>query len=119
MGANNPEIGICTTTTCTADGNLITNDELKTEFRNRDFVKGSPTGVKRILIGKATGSSSSIYACFTPLSKSVRDKACADGKVYTIAAGGSVRTQVAANDASCAATSPTWISGPQYICLPE
>ncbi len=112
-----PNVGLCTTLLCVADGLLLTNDELKSEFRNRDFAKGNPTGVKRILVGKAIGSSSSVYACFTPLSKSVRDKACTDGDVYTIA--GSTRTQIPAGNASCAATSLTWTSAPQYVCLPE
>ncbi len=115
--ATDPNVGICTTSACVADGLLLTNDELKSEFRGRDFVKGNPTGVKQILVGKATGGSSSVYACFTPLSKSVRDKACADGKVFTLS--GSTRTQIAAGSASCAAGSATWTSAPQYICLPE
>lgn len=111
-------VGICGAT-CSVDGVLITNDELKTEFRNRDFVKNSPTAVdKQIMIGKATGASSSVYSCFVPLSKSVREKACADGKVYTLGANGT-RTQIAAGDASCAASSATWTSGPQYVCIPE
>jgi len=113
------DIGICGTSAaaCSTDGLLIANDELKTEFRNRDFVKGDPTGIKAMMVGKAIGSSSSIYACFIPLSKSVRDKACADGKVYTLS--GSTRTQLTAGSANCAASSATWVSGPQYVCLPE
>ncbi len=117
--ANDLNVGICGTSAaaCSTDGWLISNDELKTEFRNRDFVKGNPTGLKQILVGKAIGSSSSIYACFTPLSKSVRDKACTDGKVYTIS--GSTRTQIAAGSANCLSSSATWVSAPQYVCLPE
>ena len=119
VSATNLGVGICGTSaaSCQTDGWLLSNDELKSEFRGRDFIKGNPTGVKVIMVGKATGSSSSIYACFIPLSKSVRDKACADGKVYTLA--GSVRTPLGAANANCAAGSATWISAPQYVCLPE
>ncbi len=121
--AADSSIGLCGTT-CTGSattsfGVLINNDELKTEFRDRDFVKNSAQGAdKQIMIGKAAGASSSVYACFIPLSKSFREKACTDGKAYTLSAGG-VRTAITANDASCAATSATWVSAPQYVCIPE
>ncbi len=116
--ATSLDIGICGTSAaaCSTDGILITNDELKTEFRNRDFVKGNPSAVdKKISVGKAIGSSSSIYACYVPLSKSVRQKSCADGKVYTLS--GSTRSAV-----SCTAAS-TWVVSPAgsewVVCLPE
>lgn len=125
VSAHTPSIGLCGTASCTGSaatsyGVLITSDELKQEFRDRDFIKNGATGSvdEKIMIGKGPGASSSIYACFIPLSKSIREKACNDGKVYTLAAGG-VRTQITAADPTCAATSATWISAPQYICIPE
>lgn len=109
--------GLCGAS-CAADGLLITNNELKTEFRSRDFVKTGVTVPNQIWIGKALGSSSSNYACFVPLSKSIRDKACADGKVYTLA--GSTRTQVSAGNVVCAGSHANWSTSPyQYVCLPE
>lgn len=109
--------GLCGAT-CSVDGYLIANNELKTEFRSRDFLKSGVTVPNQIMIGKATGSSSSTYACFVPLSKSVRDKACADGKVYTLST--SIRTQVTAGSVTCAGTSTAWSTSPyQYVCLPE
>lgn len=117
VSATGADVGICGAT-CAADGLLLTNDELKSEFRSRDFVKNSPATIKQIMVGKATGASSSIYACFTPLSKSVRDKACTDGKVYTLS--GSVRTQVTANLTNCGASVAAWTAAsPMYVCLPE
>ncbi|EKE05843.1 MAG: hypothetical protein ACD_19C00176G0065 [uncultured bacterium] len=108
----------CTGTGPTYDGVLIANNELKTEFRSRDFVKGTPTVPNQIWIGKATGSSESTYACFVPLSKSIRDKACTDGKVYTLS--GSTRTPVTAGDPTCAGSHANWSNSPyQYVCLPE
>lgn len=121
--ATDPEVGLCDATNgcvgngATFDGVLITNNELKTEFRNRDFIQDSANPDEQIMLGKAQGSSSSVYACYVPLSKSTRDKACADGKVYTIA--GSTRTAMTAGDANCAADSATWVSTPQYVCIPE
>lgn len=102
---------------CTTDGLLIDNNELKTEFRSRDFVKGTTVTVpNQIWIGKALGSSSSTYACFVPLSKSIRDKACTDGKVYTLST--SVRTPV--SGVTCAGTAAGWSTSPyMYVCLPE
>lgn len=106
--------GLCGAT-CSVDGLLIANNELKTEFRNRDFAKSGVTLPNQIRIGKAVGSSSSIYACFTALSKSIREKACNDGKVYTLAT--SART--AQSGAACASTAAGWASGSLVICLPE
>jgi prepilin-type N-terminal cleavage/methylation domain-containing protein len=107
--------GLCGAT-CTADGLLIGNNELKTEFRSRDFIKGTPTVPNQIWIGKELGSSESTYACFVPLSKSIRDKACNDGKVYTLS--GSTRTLV--SGATCLGTAAGWSASPyMYVCLPE
>lgn len=110
--------GLCGTS-CALDGVLITNNELKTEFRSRDFAASGVTLANQIRVGKAIGSSSSIYACFTPLSKSLRDKACTDGKVYTLS--GSTRSVVAV--ANCGSTAAGWSSGVAgtqlVVCLPE
>ena len=108
------DIGLCGAS-CAADGLLITNDELKTEFRGRDFLKTGVTLANQIRIGKAIGSSSSIYACFTPNSKSVREKSCTDGKVYTLS--GSARTSV--TGAGCIASAAAWGTGANVVCLPE
>lgn len=66
--------GICGAD-CAADGLLITNNELKTEFRNRDFIKNGAIDTEALYVGKATGASSSVYACWVPKSKSERTKA--------------------------------------------
>lgn len=112
--AQDINVGLCGAT-CLLDGLLIQNNELKTEFRQRDFAKGSPVLTNQIQVGKAIGSSTSTYACFVPLSKSIRDKACTDGKVYTLT--GSTRTAVVSP--ACVSTSANWSTTPYYICLPE
>src|SRR3990167_1853702 len=107
--------GICGTT-CSVDGALITTDELKTEFRNRDFVKSAGTDVtKQIRVGKAIGSSASIYACYVPQSKSIRTKGCADNQVYIL--NGSTRTQQTCTAADVA--NPGWsAANPWSVCVP-
>lgn len=115
ISAQSVDVGLCGAT-CTLDGYLINNNELKTEFRQRDFVKGSPILTNQIMVGKNTGSSTSVYACFVPLSKSIRDKACTDGKVYTVDTSGA---RAAVVSPTCISTSTSWSSSPYYVCLPE
>lgn len=117
VSAKTIDVGICGDASCSVDGNLLSSNELKSEFRNRDFIKdSSSTTSKKIFIGKAATSASSIYACFVPLSESVRDKACTDGKVYTVTGTGT-RASV-----TCTATS-TWVVSPDAgawtVCIPE
>jgi prepilin-type N-terminal cleavage/methylation domain-containing protein len=114
--ANNQEVGICGAT-CAADGVLITNDELKTEFRSRDFVEdydGSDAS-ETIWIGKDSGSSSSVYACFIPLSNSERQNAVQAGNVYTISTADGTRTATT----SCDADGTNWVTSGCYVCIPE
>lgn len=111
VSAADQSVGICGVT-CLVDGNLITNNELKTEFRNRDFAKGTPTWDKIVYVGKADGASESIYACYVPKSKSERGKA-----TTTIAAGSSVRTTVDA--AVCAAKAYAALDSSCVTCLPQ
>ncbi len=77
INAKDDGVGICSTANgCSDDGNLITNNELKTEFRNRDFIKAADSDFANLLyIAKGTGASSPVYACFIPASKSERAKA--------------------------------------------
>ncbi len=115
VSAGAVDVGICGDATCSADGELLKSLELKTEFKNRDFIKAT-TVDKQLFMGKAAGASSSTYACFIPLSKSIRDKACADSKVYTISATDGTRTAVTPTTCSGATY---WTSSPGYICVPE
>lgn len=110
-------VGVCGDANCTTNGSILDSNELKSEFRSRDFIKdSSTTPSKKIYIGKAATSASSIYACFVPLSESVRDKACTDGKVYTVTGTGT-RVGVTCTVAS------TWVMTPEasawMVCIPE
>ena len=102
-------VGICGAT-CTTDGVLITNLELKESFRGRDYFTAT-TDDKRIHIGKAAGASTSNYACFYPQAKSVRDKAIAEGKVYTLSTVNGTRTATSTCDT-------TWTTS-CYVCVPD
>ena len=107
-------VGICGAT-CADPGSLISNDELKTEFANRDFIQEhlGADDSKKIFLGKGTGTSESIYACFIPLAKSTRQNAAAGDDVYTLGASG-VRTPVVGADPA-----GEWITLQYYVCIPE
>lgn len=121
--AGDPGVGICSASGCTGtgdtyDGLLITTDELKSEFRNRDFIQNTESNdkSKKLFIGKEGGTTSaSVYACFIPASKSERDKAVIAHKVYSIDSNTGVRTQTNACDASDA----NWVTIDCYICIPD
>lgn len=122
-------VGVCGDANCTTDGILITNDELKTEFRNRDFIKKGYAGYSgatdddRIFLGKETGASSSVYACFIPLANTTKLKSVQDDKVYTINLTTGERTQTdtcdGANNDGKLGTGVTWLSSGCYVCIPE
>ncbi len=111
-------IGVCGVA-CTADGVLITDQELKTEFRNRTFIKATAAQVNdQVLVGKAAGSGASVYACYVPLSTSTRQKACAESRVYVIAPGAVTRGTVVA-PTTCAAATYNWTTTNSRVCLPQ
>lgn len=114
--ANNQEVGLCGLD-CSTDGVLITNDELKTEFRNRDFVQNydGADASETIWLGKDSGSSASVYSCFIPLSNSERQEAIQAGNVYSISTADGSRTATTACDADGA----NWVTNGCYICIPE
>lgn len=114
QAAGTEAVGLCGAS-CAVAGLLISNDELKTEFLGRDWVSGA-TADKQIQVGKAAGSSASVYACYIPLSKSTRDKALTAAKVHSLgfAANGTVATTNA-----CTTASDNWTANACYVCIPE
>lgn len=117
QNANMDIFGLCSVSGNCAVSGILVEEELKTEFINRSFIEAADTTLDDIQLGKAQGSSESVYACFTPLSKSNREKACNAGQVYTLAT--STRTQITAGDAACASDAGGWASGANVVCLPE
>jgi len=118
VGAGSELVGICGAD-CSANGTLINVDELKPEFRNRDFIKkdAGTDKSKKLWIGKEAGSTQSIYACFIPLAKSTRQKSCTNEQVYTISTTDGTRTAV--DSTACADTAANWTDNGWYICIPE
>lgn len=121
--SSDQEVGLCGAT-CSDNGVLITANELKTEFRNRDFVKNGGAGAtidEQILIGKEDGSSASIYACYVPLANATKQKSVQAGNVFqpsttTGARGAAVTTCDGANGDGAGVD---WVSNGCYVCLPE
>jgi len=71
IDAQQAVIGICENAACVAGGVLLTTDELKSEFKNRRFMT-STAETGKLYLGKNTGASSSVYACWVPQSKAKR-----------------------------------------------
>lgn len=119
VSATNYGVGICDNPEvegCEADGFLLDTDELKSEFRNRDFVD-TTVEADMLYIGKASETSSSVYACFVPASKATRQKACDEEKVYTLNADGT-RTDVPPE--TCGpAVGTDWTTNLWSVCVPE
>ncbi len=108
--AADPAIGLCGDGSCNSGGELVTSNELKNEFLGRDWIKTTDDDTK-IFIGKAAGSSSSVYACFTPRAKANQDIATNNDTVRTLdfSAGGVPNTNSSCN----------WATDTCYICIPE
>lgn len=121
VNARDVGVGLCGTTDCNDQtGTLISTDELKSEFLTRDWIKSANSKLvalndQQIYVGKGTGSSSSIYACFVPKSKSAKDKAVSDGRVRTL----SFTAAGIPTDGSCTLASENWVTKVCLVCVPE
>lgn len=109
----------CKAATLGDRGELITALELKEEFMQRDFIeKGQGTDeLAKIMIGKPAGESATVYACFIPASNSTKQKACADGNVYTLDLGAGTRTAVLPD--TCKGEEADYSTNGYYVCIPE
>ncbi|MFH1970893.1 MAG: prepilin-type N-terminal cleavage/methylation domain-containing protein [Patescibacteria group bacterium] len=119
VSAVDANVGLCDLTSgCTADGVLITNNELKKEFRSRDFVKSTSTAIDaRIFIGKEDGASASVYSCFIPKANSTKQTAIDTATVWSLNADGT------RGIGSCTAVDDIWVSTDIatscFVCVPE
>ncbi|KKP48046.1 MAG: hypothetical protein UR39_C0002G0149 [Candidatus Woesebacteria bacterium GW2011_GWA1_33_30] len=112
VSAATSSIGLCLAgANCPGDGYLISTNELKTEFRNRDFIDAT-TAMEKIWVGKAAGASASVYACYVPLSKSERAKSENLVNLTFDSTTGAPTT--------CTAPTGTWTDvNSCYVCLPQ
>lgn len=119
VSATNYGVGICddpAASGCDADGFLLETDELKSEFRNRDFVS-TTVDADMLYIGKASDTSSSVYACFIPASKATREKACDEEKVWILVNDG---TRTLVPTLTCTGADGTdWTTNLWSVCVPE
>lgn len=120
VSATNVGVGICGNN-CNTNGSLLTSEELKDEFLRRDFIKNGDQLGKSIYVGKGFGTTATVYACFVPLSKSVRQKAVDDQVVYTIDTTDGSRTPATSGD--CADPTKDWLKSTAgascFVCVPE
>lgn len=112
------DVGICGNAGCTTDGELITSLELKTEFRNRNFISKRSSVIDSMFVGKAAGASTSVYACYVPASKSNRDSGCVNNQVYTLNTSTGARTAQACTSASTWPTNPS-VAQAWVVCVPQ
>ena len=71
---------------------------------------------KQVMVGKGVGSSSSVYACYIPLSKATRETAVTNLKVRSLSfdANG-----VPTPSSACDAAGSNWTTLACYVCIPE
>lgn len=121
ISAQDPSAGICATAPTSAGcptslGLLISNNELKTEFTKRDFMRDGRGETDQIYLAKSdtttSGVAASVYACYVPKSKSEQAKA-----FRQIALGDSEITET--TPATCATLAYTTLATSCVVCLPE
>lgn len=123
VDASVQDVGICAlddncSTDPVTDGYLVADLELKSEFKNRDFIQ-KDTADALIKVGKAEGASESVYACWIPAAKSNQKNAATAVKVYTLAADGT-RTLAGVDAAAINdACGTDWVTSACYVCIPE
>ena len=117
VSAKTPGVGLCNATGCgvTNYGLLISNNELKSEFANRDFIKAADSAQTDLLyIGKGDSGTTeiavSVYACWVPRSKSERQKATKSIAV----SDPSMTTQT-----DCATRAYSSLGTSCVVCLPQ
>lgn len=114
VSAADPSVGVCadTASPC-ADGELITALELKTEFKNRDFITTTVAN-NRLYIGKGDQPSDAVYACFVPSASSNRQDTT---RLKSLTVGGAMP---ASGIPSTCPSTVTWTGTDIcYMCLPE
>jgi prepilin-type N-terminal cleavage/methylation domain-containing protein len=126
LSADDPSVGLCgaapaSCKTSANVGELISSLELQNQFLSKSWVNASAV-TSRILVGKAAGSSSSVYACWIPKSNSNRQ---------TLLPGGANATRLVNRTAAftsagvptagtCTTVSDVgWTTGACSECVPE
>jgi prepilin-type N-terminal cleavage/methylation domain-containing protein len=111
--------------TSATQGELITALELQTAFLSKSWI-GATTVPARIYIGKATGASSAVYACWVPKANSNRqnliNSAATSNKMVDETAAFTA-AGIPAPSTACTAVSGAggagWLNGTCAECVPE
>lgn len=122
VNASDINVGLCGANCASGtQGPLVTSDELKNEFLSRDFItqRASSDITKKLWIGKGSGSSSSVYACFTPLAKASRETAINNSKVVDLNAGFTSAGLPTYTTACTTSTSNGWKDKSCLVCIPQ
>jgi prepilin-type N-terminal cleavage/methylation domain-containing protein len=126
LRADDPSVGVCGASganckTSANQGELVASQELQTAFLSKGWINATAIDA-RILVGKATGSSSSVYACWIPKSNSNRQNLINSVSTGNKMVDVSSFTSAGIPSPSTACTTPTdadWIAGNCYECVPE
>lgn len=125
--ADNAGVGVCGVATgCkgadVADqGLLITSLELQSAFVNKSWVDATTPS---LWVGKAEGSSMSVFVCWTPKSqsnqKNLLNSVTSGNKLFTVLSGfAGSGLPVAGDAANCAIGGTHWSDGSCVECVPE
>ena len=124
--ADDASVGLCGANgaACKSTANqgaLVSSLELQTQFLSKTWV-GNADPTARLMVGKASGSSSAVYVCWIPKSNSNRqnliNSASTSNKMVDI----SGFTGAGVPDASTACATPAdpnWAAQKCYECVPE
>lgn len=119
----NPKIGICGSSGCPSTyGLLISSNELRTEFANRDAFKSTASELDKFYIGRNIGASDSVYVCYVPRSDTKRKSNYTTlklGSSLGIGAGGTSTTYPPAT--ACTSSTPgyTSLATSCVDCIPQ
>lgn len=121
LGAEDFLAGFCTkdSSECNVESLLLGHPKIKTPISN-DFINthlaASVDKTNRLLVGKREGETI-ISACFVPLSKVEREKACNEEKAFILGNNGQKQSlPMLAED--CRPRSPKWLTPPFiYACV--
>jgi len=126
LSADDASVGICGANgiTCKSTANvgeLIQAEELQSSFISKGWVGAAGLDGK-IMVGKATGASSGVYACWIPKSSSNRQKLISSAPTGNKMVDITGFTAAGIPDASIACATPAdpnWALGKCYECVPE
>lgn len=126
VSADHASVGLCGATgvncrTTANQGELVSSLELQSQFLSKSWI-GATAIDSQILVGKALGTSSAVYACWVPKSNSNRQNLINSLATSNKMVDVSSFTAAGVPSASTACTTvndTNWALGKCYECVPE